>query len=176
MMVHMDGARLANAAVSLDKNLREVTRDAGIDVLSFGGTKNGLMYGEAILFFNGNAREEFKYIRKQGMQLASKMRFISAQFLRYLSDNLWCKTARQANSMAKLLAEETGKIPGIEITQQVEANGVFAKLPPEIIPRLQEEFAFYVWDQERSIVRWMTSFDTTEGDIYEFVDLIKQVI
>ena len=175
MILHMDGARVANAAVTVGKGLRELTRDAGVDVLSFGGTKNGMMYGEAILFFNDTAREEFKYIRKQGMQLASKMRFISAQFLRYLSNNLWYETAEHANNMARLLADEASKIEGIEITQKVEANGVFAKVPPEIIPELQKEFLFYVWDHEKSVVRWMTSFDTTEQDIYDFVKLMRKL-
>ncbi|MFW5916099.1 MAG: threonine aldolase family protein [Bacteroidota bacterium] len=175
MYLHMDGARIANAAVSLGKGLNEITRDAGVDVLSFGGTKNGMMYGEAILFFNNMAEEEFKYIRKQGMQLASKMRFISAQFLRYLSNNLWYETASHSNAMARLLADEAAKIDGIEITQKVEANGVFAKVPPEIIPELQKEFMFYVWDHKKSVVRWMTSFDTTEGDIYDFVELMRKL-
>ncbi|MCF8336090.1 MAG: low specificity L-threonine aldolase [Bacteroidales bacterium] len=174
MYLHMDGARIANAAVTLEKDFREFTGDAGVDVLSFGGTKNGMMYGEAILFFNDTAKEEFKYIRKQGMQLASKMRFISAQFFRYLSDNLWYETAQHANKMARLLAREAAQIDGIEITRKVEANGVFAKVPPEIIPELQKEFLFYVWDHEQSVVRWMTSFDTTERDIHDFVALIRK--
>ena len=172
----MDGARIANAAVTLDKNFREFTRDAGVDVLSFGGTKNGMMYGEAILFFNNTAEEEFKYIRKQGMQLASKMRFISAQFLRYLSNDLWYETAKHSNEMARLLAREASKIEGIEITQKVEANGVFAKVPSEIIPELQKEFLFYVWDHNKSVVRWMTSFDTTEQEIYDFVALMRKLM
>ncbi|MFO8236154.1 MAG: low specificity L-threonine aldolase [Bacteroidales bacterium] len=176
LFVHMDGARIANAAVSLNKSFREITRDVGIDVLSFGGTKNGMMYGEAILFFNQHAENYFKYIRKQGMQLASKMRFISAQFLSYLSDDLWYKNARKANHTAGLLAEEAGKIQGIEITRPVEANGVFAKIPASIIPELQKSFKFYVWEPEKSVVRWMTSFDTTEEDIYMFVQKIKELM
>ena len=175
MYVHMDGARIANAAIALNLSFREITKDVGVDILSFGGTKNGMMYGEAILFFNNLAQDEFKYLRKQGMQLASKMRFISAQFLRYLSNGLWKENASHANSMAQLLAEKAGKIPGIEITQEVEANGVFAKVPKEIIPELQNEFFFYLWDVEKSVVRWMTSFDTTEGDIESFVDKIKEL-
>jgi len=176
MYVHMDGARIANAAASLNLSLREITTDVGVDVLSFGGTKNGLMYGEAVVFLNSRAPEEFKFIRKQGMQLASKMRFISAQFLRYLSSNLWCQTAQHANKMARILAEEADKIPAIEITQKVEANGVFARVPRDIIPGLQEEFFFYIWDEPRSVVRWMTSFDTTEQEIYDFVELIKKLV
>jgi len=176
MYLHMDGARIANAAVTMDKGFKEFTRDAGVDVLSFGGTKNGMMYGEAILFFNNIVEEEFKYIRKQGMQLASKMRFISAQFLRYLSNNLWYENARHSNEMARLLAREASKIEGIEITQKVEANGVFAKVPPEIIPELQKEFLFYVWDHNHSVVRLMTSFDTSERDIFDFVELMRKLM
>ena len=176
MYVHMDGARIANAAAFLNVGLKEITTDVGVDVLSFGGTKNGLMYGEAVVFLNTPAPDEFKYIRKQGMQLASKMRFISAQFLRYLSGDLWLQTADHANAMASLLAEEAGKVPGIEITQKVEANGVFAKVPPRVIPKLQEEFFFYLWDEPESVVRWMTSFDTTEQEIHEFVDLIRRMV
>jgi len=176
MYVHMDGARIANAATSLNMNLREITTDVGVDVLSFGGTKNGLMYGEAVVFLNARAPEEFKFIRKQGMQLASKMRFVSAQFLRYLSGDLWYQTAQHANQMARLLAEEAQKIPGIEITQKVEANGVFARVPRNIIPTLQEEVFFYIWDEPQSVVRWMTSFDTTEQEIYDFVDLIRKLV
>ncbi|MBS3807228.1 MAG: low specificity L-threonine aldolase [Bacteroidales bacterium] len=174
--VHMDGARIANAAASLNVSLREITTDAGVDILSFGGTKNGLMYGEAVVFLNAQAPDEFKFIRKQGMQLASKMRFISAQFLRYLSSDLWYQTAQHANEMARLLAEEAEKVPGIEVTQKVEANGVFARVPRDIIPRLQEEFFFYIWDEPQSVVRWMTSFDTTEQEIYDFVGLIRRLV
>jgi threonine aldolase len=176
MYVHMDGARIANAAVHLGKGFKEITRDVGVDVLSFGGTKNGMMYGEAILFFNDLAKKEFKYIRKQGMQLASKMRFISVQFLRYLTGDLWYETAKHANAMACLLAQEACQIPGIEISQQVQANGVFAKIPRTIIPELQKEYLFYVWNQEASVVRWMTSFDTKVEDIYGFVDLMKKTL
>ncbi len=176
LLVHMDGARIANAAVSLNASFAEITKDVGIDVLSFGGTKNGMMYGEAIVFMNKSLSEGFKYIRKQGMQLASKMRFISAQFERYLTDDLWRETASHANNMAQLLAEEAKQIPGIEITQPVDANGVFAKVPGHIIPELQKEFFFYVWDENESVVRWMTSFDTTEEEINSFVKLIKSLI
>ncbi len=176
MYVHMDGARIANAAVALNKNFREITKDLGVDVLSFGGTKNGMMYGEAILFFTEALKEDFKYMRKQGMQLASKMRFISAQFLRYLSGNLWYDNALHANRMAQLLAETAGEIPEIQITQKVEANGVFAKVPADIIPDLQKDFYFYIWDHEQSVVRWMTSFDTTEADIKNFVARIKELL
>ncbi len=173
MVLHMDGARLANAAVALDTGLREISRDAGVDVLSFGGTKNGMMYGEAVLFFQPALAEDFKYIRKQGMQLASKMRFIAVQFEALLSNELWRRNASHANAMARRLADAVKTIPGIHITQKVQANGVFATLPPEWIPLLQKEYFFYEWDEESSEVRWMTSFDTQEEDIVRFAGLIR---
>lgn len=174
LLLHMDGARISNAAASLDKGFKEFTADAGVDVLSFGGTKNGMMYGEAVIFFDKELAQDFKYRRKQGMQLASKMRFISTQFLAFLGNDLWKKNAEHANRMAKLLEKEVSKIPGIKITQKVEANGVFAIIPQNLISELQEEYFFYIWDEERSEVRWMTSFDTTEEDIYGFCDLLRQ--
>ena len=176
MYLHMDGARIANAAVTLNKSFKEFTKDAGVDILSFGGTKNGMMYGEAILFLNKQLGQDFKYVRKQGMQLASKMRFISAQFERYLTDNLWFKNAQHSNKMAQLLASKIKEIPQIKITQNVEANGVFAIVPAEIVPELQKEYFFYEWDEVRSEVRWMASFDTTEDDILNFVELIKKLL
>jgi threonine aldolase len=176
MFLHMDGARLANAAVSLNKGFREFTRDAGVDVLSFGGTKNGMMYGEAVVFFNKDLANDFMYTRKQGLQLASKMRYISAQFLAYLEDGQWDATAKHSNSMAKLLAERVSKIEGVEITQPVQANAVFAIIPPELIHTLQREYFFYVWDEDRSEVRWMTSWDTTEEDIDRFCELLEKLM
>lgn len=176
MLLHMDGARIANAAVTLGMEFREITADVGVDVLSFGGTKNGMMYGEAVIFFNPSLSEDFKYIRKQGMQLASKMRFIAAQFEAYLSNNLWKKNAEHANKMARILADKVAEFPEITITQKVEANGVFAKIPGEVIPVLQKEFFFYVWDEATSEVRWMTSFDTTEEDINGFVRVLEKVL
>jgi len=174
MFVHMDGARISNAAASLDTSLKELTAGTGIDVLSFGGTKNGLMYGEAIIFFDSKLAENFKYLRKQGMQLASKMRFIAAQFDRYLKDDFWLENARNANRMARLLEEKVRTIPGIRITQKVEANAVFAILPPGIIAPLQKEYFFYVWDESTSEVRWMCSYDTTEEDIDKFSACIRE--
>jgi threonine aldolase len=176
MYLHMDGARVANAAVSLNKSFREITRDAGVDILSFGGTKNGMMYGEAILFFNPALATNFKYTRKQGMQLASKMRFISAQFSAYLKNDLWKRNAAHANKMASLLEERIKKIPGVTITCPVQANGVFAIVPREIIPALQEKYFFYTWNEETSEVRWMTSFDTTEEDVVHFANSLKELV
>lgn len=176
LYVHMDGARLANAAVALNLPFRAFTVDAGIDVLSFGGTKNGMMLGEAVLFFNPELTGNTKYIRKQSMQLYSKMRFVSAQFLAYFENDLWKRNATHSNRMAQLLEQEVKKIPAVQLTQEVEANGVFATLPHGIIPQLQEKYFFYMWDERRSEVRWMTSFDTEEEDIFQFAALIKSLV
>lgn len=176
MLLHMDGARIANAAAFLGLSFEKFTRDAGVDVLSFGGTKNGMMYGEALVFFDKKYSENFKYIRKQGMQLASKMRFISAQFEEYLNNDLWLRNAQHSNKMARLLADKLKDIPELRITQKVESNGIFARIPKEIIPILQEEYFFYVWDEKNSEVRWMCSFDTSEEDVINFADLIKKVL
>jgi threonine aldolase len=175
MLVHMDGARISNAAVSLGTGYREITTDTGIDILSFGGTKNGMMYGEAVIFFNKEIAADFKYRRKQGMQLASKMRYIAAQFNAYLRDDLCYKNAAHANRMALKLFEIVSRIPCVEVTQKVQSNGVFAIIPEAIIPRLQEEYFFYVWDEAKSEVRWMTSFDTTDEDIYSFTRLLQNL-
>lgn len=176
MLLHMDGARIANAAIALNLDFKSFTKDCGVDILSFGGTKNGMMMGEAVLFFNHELTMPTKYIRKQSMQLFSKMRFVGAQFLAYFENDLWKETASHSNKMAKLLEAEVKKIPEIKFTQPVEANGVFAVVPRKIIEPLQERFFFYIWDEKNSEVRWMTSFDTTENEIYEFVDLIKTLL
>ena len=176
MLLHVDGARIANAAVSLNASLKEITADAGVDVLSFGGTKNGMMYGEAVIFFDKNLGADFKYIRKQGMHLPSKMRFISAQFEALLADDLWKRNAEHSNRMAKLLGSELAKVPQIKLTQPVETNGVFAIVPPEYIPELQKEYFFYVWDDAISEVRLMASFDTTEEDIEGFIKVVSRIV
>ncbi|MCK5050874.1 MAG: low specificity L-threonine aldolase [Candidatus Cloacimonetes bacterium] len=176
MFIHMDGARLCNAAVSLDISLREITADVGVDVLSLGLTKNGAMNAEAIIFFNQKMSDDFKYYRKQGMQLASKMRFMAVQFETLLSNDLWKKNAEHANKMAKILAKSVAEFPQIRITQEVQANGIFAIVPSNIIPRLQEEFFFYMWDEHKSEVRWMTSFDTQLEDIEKFVLRLKKLL
>ncbi len=176
MLVHMDGARLSNAVVSLNTTFKKITNDAGIDILSLGMTKNGGMNAEAIMFFNKNLSEDFKYYRKQGMQLASKMRYMAVQFTALLRNELWLKNARHANRMAQILAERVADIPQVTITQKVEANGIFAIIPKKIIYRLQEKFFFYIWNEERSEVRWMTSFDTMEKDIDEFTDQLKSLL
>jgi threonine aldolase len=176
MFLHMDGARIANAAVSLGLNLRQATRDLGIDVLSFGGTKNGAMGAEAVVFFDKKLAQDFLYLRKQGMQLASKMRFISTQLEALLSDNLWRKNAQHANRMAGLLKKEVGKIPRVKIVYPVEANGVFAQVPRRAIAKLQKRYFFYVWNEEESVVRWMCSFDTTEEDVRQFARFVAETV
>lgn len=176
MFLHMDGARISNAVAALNLPVKAFTKDAGVDVLSFGGTKNGMMYGEAVLIFNQTLASNFKYFRKQGMQLASKMRYIGAQFNAFFENDLWLQSASHANKMAQLLFQKVKDIPGVEITQNVEANGVFAKIPAGLIPHLQEEYFFYVWDEHTSEVRWMCSYDTTEDDINEFATLLQQMI
>jgi len=175
LQVHMDGARISNAAAALNCSLADTTCHVGVDVLSFGGTKNGLMFGEAVIFFNRALAAQTPYIRKQTAQLHSKMRFIAAQFSAFLHDELWRKHARHANKMAQILAEETSRVPGVTITQKVEANGVFAIIPKQWIARLQQEFFFYIWDESKSEVRWMTSFDTTMEDIRLFTELLHKI-
>jgi len=176
MLLHMDGARIANAAVGLNVTLKEITADVGVDVLSFGGAKNGMMYGEAVVFFDKGLAEDFKFIRKQGMHLPSKMRFIAAQFEALLSGDLWRRSATHANRMAQMLANELKAIPQIRITQPVQSNGVFAVIPPKYIPALQKKYFFYVWNEEISEVRLMTSFDTTEQDVHQFIAAARKII
>lgn len=176
LYLHMDGSRLSNAAVALNKDFRAFTRDVGVDVLSFGGTKNGMMVGEAVLFFNPALAEGFSYLRKQGMQLHSKMRFIGAQFEALLSNDVWKKNAAHANAMAKLLEKGLREIPNVTITQPVDANGVFALIPKESIDVLQKEYFFYVWNERTSEVRLMCSFDTTEGEVMDFVEKAKKAL
>jgi threonine aldolase len=176
LLLHVDGARLANAAVALNNTFKEITTDVGVDVLSFGGTKNGMMYGEAVVFFDKTRAADFKYIRKQGMHLPSKMRFISAQFEALLAGDLWRRGAAHANRMAQLLGSELAKVPKIKLTQPVESNGVFATIPKEYIPTLQEKYFFYVWDDAISEVRLMASFDTSEDDIRDFVEFVRETV
>jgi threonine aldolase len=176
MFLHMDGARIANAAVSLGQSLREATRDLGVDVLSFGGTKNGAMGGEAVVFFNPALASDFLYLRKQGMQLASKMRFIAVQFETLLTNDLWRRSAEHANRMARMLEAEVKNIPQVKIMWKVEANGVFAQIPRHSIEKIKQRFFFYPWIEEECIVRWMCSFDTTEEDVREFADAVREAV
>ncbi len=175
MHLHMDGARIANAAAALDVPLRAFTRDAGVDVLSFGGTKNGAMIGEAIVVMNPDAAEGLLFLRKLNMQLSSKMRFISAQLVALLENDLWLKNARHSNAMAQRLRSSVesgladGSISGVEFTQPTEVNGVFASLPEGVADDLRQAFRFYDWDAARREVRWMCSFDTEPADVDAFV-------
>jgi threonine aldolase len=174
MKLHMDGARLANAAAHLDVPLRAFTRDAGVDILSFGGTKNGLLFGEVVVALNPDATHGLLYLRKMNMQLASKMRFMSAQFVALLEGDLWLKSARHANAMAARLRAAVDGIDGVEPTQKTESNGVFAILPEGIADRLRQSFRFYDWNEAAREVRWMCSFDTSEEDVDSFVAAIKR--
>ena len=176
MLLHIDGARLSNAAASLNCNLKEITADVGVDLLSFGGTKNGMMFGEAVIFFKKNLSKNFEFYRKQGMQLASKMRFISAQFEAFLSNNLWLKNAKHANKRTKLLEKQIKKIPKVKITQKVEVNAIFATITKKYIEALKKKYFFHVFDEEKSEVRWMCSFDTTEKEVYNFAETIKKIV
>ena len=176
MFLHVDGARIANAAASLGMTLRACTRNLGVDVLSFGATKNGGMGAEAVVFFDRAFASDFKFYRKQGMQLASKMRFLSVQFEALFHKDLWLTNAQHSNRMAQLLKRELSKIPGVKIVHKVEANGVFAQIPHHAIAKLMKRYFFYVWEEKRNIVRWMCSWDTTEKDVKEFVKYLARTI
>jgi threonine aldolase len=176
MFLHVDGARIANAAASLGQTLRQATRDLGVDVLSFGGTKNGIMGGEAVVFFHPELSHDFLYLRKQSMQLASKMRFIAAQFEALLTNDLWRSNAEHANRMARLLQKEISGIPGVKVVWKVEANGVFAQIPRHSIEKIKQQYFFHTWVEEESIVRWMCSFDTTEDDIRKFAEVVSEAV
>lgn len=176
MFLHVDGARIANAAASLGLGLREITADAGVDVLSFGATKNGALGAEAVIFFDPKLAVNFKFYRKQGMQLASKMRFAAAQFEAMLTGDLWLRNARHSNQMARLLKREISNIPQVKIVHNVEANGVFAQIPREAIAKIQKQYFFYVWNEAESVVRWMCSWDTREEDVKEFAELVRATV
>jgi len=172
MRVHMDGARLANAAAALDVPLRALTTDAGVDIVSFGGTKNGLLLGEAVVVLEPAAARGLDYLRKSSMQLASKMRFLSAQLVALLDGDLWLRNAAHANRMAARLHERIRDLPGLRVSHPVEANAVFVTLPPAALAALHERFLFYDWDESRHEARWMTSFDTTPEDIEAFASAV----
>ncbi len=178
MHLHMDGSRIANAAASLDLPMRAFTRDAGVDVMSVGGTKNGAMVAEAIVVLNPAAAEGLTYLRKTNMQLASKMRFVSAQLIALYDGDLWLRNARHANAMAQRLRTALderiadGRVAGVEFTQTTQANGLFLTLPEGVADRLRDTFRFYDWDESRREVRWVCSFDTTESDVDTLVDLV----
>ncbi|MGH9081644.1 MAG: threonine aldolase family protein [Acidimicrobiales bacterium] len=174
LYLHLDGARLANAAAFLGVGLDAFGPASGVDVLSFGGTKNGAMGAEAVVSFRPPEDPALRFIRKQSMQLASKMRFVSAQFVALLSDDLWRANAERANAMAKRLAQGVDSVTGISLAYPVEANGVFVALPPPVTDALQRYYPFHVWDERSGVVRWMTSFDTTEEDVDAFVALVTE--
>jgi len=174
MFLHVDGARIANAAASLGAGLREVTGDLGVDVLSFGATKNGALGAEAVVFFRPELAANFKFYRKQGMQLASKMRFLAAQFEALLGSDRWLRNAQHSNRMAQLLKQGVSKIPQVKIVYEVEANAVFAQVPRHRIRQLQDRYFFYVWNEAESVVRWMCSWNTTEQDVEEFLEFIRR--
>jgi len=176
MLFHIDGSRLANAGASLDVPLRAITTDVGADVVSFGGTKIGLVVGEAVIVLKPDLADPLRYLRKQSMQLASKMRFISAQLDALLTDDLWRRAAGHANAMARRLAEAVENVDGVTLTQAVQANGVFAILPPGAAERLQEDFHFYFWDEHTREVRWMCAWDTREEDVDTFAEAIAEVV
>ena len=180
MLVHIDGARLANTAAALDVPLRALTTDAGADVLSFGGTKNGLLLGDAVVFLNRDLAADFEFVRKQSMQLASKMRFVAAQFDALLRDDLWLRNATHANAMAERLATAVKQVPAVRITQPVESNAVFAILPRQATERLLAEWPgdvpFHIWDEDSGEVRWMTAWDTTEDDVDRFSAAVADAV
>jgi threonine aldolase len=182
LRLHMDGARISNAAASLGVGLREITRDAGVDVLSLGGTKNGAMLGEAVVLLDPEASHGLRYLRKLDMQLASKMRFVSAQLVALLEGDLWLRNASHANAMAQRLRAgiegglADGSIEGVALTQPTQSNGVFATLPDGVADVLRKEFRFYDWDAARNEVRWMCSFDTTAADVDALVAAVAAAV
>jgi threonine aldolase len=174
LVLHVDGARLSNAAAALGAPLRALSTDAGVDLVSFGGTKNGLIGADAVVFLASELADGFEYLRKQSLQLASKMRFLAAQFEALFTDELWLRCAAHANAMAARLAGAVAGVPGVTITQPVQTNAVFATLPREAREALREHFAFYDWDETRGEVRWMCSWDTTEEDVDMFASALQE--
>lgn len=172
LLVHLDGSRLANAAAGLDAPLRALTTDAGVDAVSFGGTKNGLLLGEAVVLLRPGLSDGFPYLRKQSLQLASKGRVLGAQFVALLEGDLWWRNAAHANAMATRLAAAVAEIPGVAVTQAVEANAVFATLPPGVAETLQRSWSFHVWDPATDEARWMCSWDTTADEVDRFAAAI----
>ena len=176
MQLHMDGARLSNAAAFLKGDLNEISGKVGVDVLSFGGTKNGMMYGEAVVFFDKKLSKNFEFIRKQGMQLTSKMRYISAQFSAFLANDLWLQNALHANKMARFLAQKLRGIPGVKITQKVETNMVYATIPNHCITALQKQYYFHRFNERTCEVRLMCSFTTSPEEISLFTESIRDIL
>ena len=176
MYVHLDGARISNAVAALGVSLKAATVDCGVDIMSFGGTKNGIMFGEAVLIFNEDLKANAPYFHKQTTQLFSKNRFIAAQFIALLSNKLWYRLADRANKMAALLAAKVSVLPGVQITQCIDANALFVIIPEKTIQPLRDLYPFYEWDAQTHEQRWMCSFDTTEDDIEQFVNTLKSLL
>jgi len=176
MYVHMDGARLANAAAVLGKSLKETSLDCGIDILSLGGTKNGMMMGEAVITFRKELSDNMKYIRKQSAQLCAKMRYLSAQFIAYMENDLWLQNARHANRMAQYLRNEMAAIHPFTFTQATDANILLLKLPQTVIEQLLQKHFFYIWNDAEGEIRLVTSWDTTEEDIKSFIEYLHKLI
>jgi threonine aldolase len=176
MLLHVDGARICNAAAALGLPLAALATQAGVDVLSFGGTKNGLVGAEAVVFLREGLGADFLYLRKQGMQLASKQRFLSAQLCALLEGELWRENAAHANAMAARLAAALSRAPGLEIAHPVEANAVFARLPRAAIAELQQRYRFLVWDEAQGLVRWMCSWNTPAQDVDAFAADVRRAL
>lgn len=176
MLVHLDGSRLANAAAHLGVELRELTTDVGVDIVSLGGTKNGLLLGEGILTLREDLAANMKYLRKMNMQLGSKMRFISAQLLELYGTDLWKRSASHSNAMAAKLSAAVEQIDGVELVYPTQANGVFAQVPNDVADTLRESFRFYDWDRAAGHVRWMCSFDTAESDVDAFIAKLGELM
>lgn len=176
MYVHLDGARISNAVTALNTGLKEATVDCGVDIMSFGGTKNGLMIGEAVLIFNDRLKQHADFYHKQSAQLFSKNRFIAAQFIALLSNDLWKRMASHANAMAKLLASGMSEIKEVKITKSVDANAVFAIIPEYAIAPLQAKYPFYIWNEDTLELRWMCSFDTQPEDIAGFTTALRHIL
>lgn len=176
LFVHLDGARISNAVASLGVSLKEATVDCGVDIMSFGGTKNGLMIGEAVLIFNDELKKYAAFYQKQTAQLFSKNRFIAAQFYALLKNDLWLRMATHANQMAAFLAESVADLPGVTISQKVDANALFVIIPPHAVEPLRAKYRFYTWSEDTGELRWMCSFDTTREDVMDFVETLKSLI
>ena len=173
LKVHLDGARIANAAASLGVSIKEISQDCGVDTMTLGGTKNGLMFGECVVVFDRSLFDATKYVRKQSGQLASKMRYISAQFSAYLENGLWLECAAHANRMAGILYRRLSAIPGIVFTQKVQSNQLFLTMPKKVSEKLSEDYFYYYWNEAAGEVRFVTSFDTVEKDIDNLVAAVE---
>ena len=176
LLLHLDGARIANAVAAAGCSAAAMLVETGVDVVTFGGTKNGMMFGEAVVFLQPELAEHARFVRKQAAQLPSKMRYIAAQFSALLDGNLWLRNAGHANAMAELLARQVADIPGVELHRSPQVNAVFATLPAWSLEPLIEWSPFYVWDQEQDLVRWVCSFDTTPEDVGAFSSGIAQIL